>query len=179
MVSHPAPRLMPACRRDEVHFDLVAGLVPLNLRSLTCSTEGRDLAPLSRLTQLEEFSCGAPFEPLTQPLPQLPALRKFCGNTADLQLLSSVSATLQELELVETDCDFRQPTTLAHFTRLHTLSIVHGVVRNFHPDMLPSTLRSITLMLDPPEPPPDDEVFPGLRAVARAPCWWSGDFGHG
>ena len=155
---------MPACRRNKDVFDLVAGLVPVNLRILAGDTTGRDLAPLSRLTQLEEFICGSQRDPLTQPLPQLPALRRLCGYIADLQPLSSVSATLETLELMGLgrDFDFRQPTTLAHFTRLRTLYAQFAVMRNFKPDVLPSTLRSITLVLDHPEPLQGDDDPPGL-----------------
>ena len=165
---------MPACRYDEGLFDLVAGLVPVNLRSLTCGTRGTDLALLSRLTQLKELICGDPDDPLTQPLPQLPALRKFRGFTADLQLLSSVSSRLETLELMgcEEEYDFRQPITLAHFTRLHTLFAEFGRVRNFHPDVLPSTLRSITWVhlesLQGDDPPGLDQslVLPAGGQVA-------------
>lgn len=164
MLQEPhKPHPTPACRPSRDHFDFAAGLVPVNLRILACGIRGRDLAPLSRLTQLEELTCGPPYDQLTQPLPQLPALRRFCGNTADLQLLSSVSAGLEKLELVGfgENFDFRQPTTLSHFTRLHTLCAQFAVIRNFHPDMSPSTLRSINFVLDPPEQPQDDEDPPG------------------
>ena len=60
------------------------------------------------------------------------------------------------------ECDFRQPTTLTHFTRLHTLSAQFAMIRNFHPGVLPSTLCSITLELGPPEQSQDVEDPPDL-----------------
>ena len=108
MLQEPhKPHPTPACRPSRDHFDFAAGLVPVNLRILACGIRGRDLAPLSRLTQLEELTCGPPYDQLTQPLPQLPALRKFHSNISDLQLLSSVMATLKELTLEGDSCDFQ------------------------------------------------------------------------
>ena len=83
--------------------------------------------------------------PIDQPIPQLPALHSSWVQTADLQVLSSVTATLEYLVLVAPDIDSGQPYTLAHFTCLEKLDVDAQTIRNFKPEVLPPTLCDITL----------------------------------
>ena len=80
------------------------------------------LALLARLMQLVQLELEVTQE-LTQPLPQLPSLLVLRVWTQDLQIVSSVALTLQELYLHAPSIDFRLPYTLARFTRLHTLFV--------------------------------------------------------
>ena len=109
--------------------------------------DSQDLAPLSRLTRLEVLRL--PWEiSLPEPLPQLPALTTFRGNTSNLQLLSPVVATLENLELSGNRLDFKQPTRLADFTRLRKLHCCFESYTFLDPDeprMLPPTLLSISM----------------------------------
>lgn len=117
-------------------------LLPVSLTRLEClwgwhSQQVPDLAPLSRLTRLEVLKFGDMINRIP-PLPQLPALRTFVGITSDLQILSSVTATLETLELWAEKFDFRQPTTLCCFTRLRSFKCGFKEVRNLHPDVFPA-----------------------------------------
>ena len=103
-----------------------------------------DLAQLTRLTQLKALHLQN-WNPLTQPLPHLPSLLSLQGRTEDLQPLSPVALTLQELRVEAPHFDFRPPNTLAHFTRLHTLSVTADTIRNFNPKVLPLSVGSITV----------------------------------
>ena len=146
-------------------------ILPVNIRYLSCYTPRGacpDLAPLTRLTQLVALHLAYTFE-LTQPLPQLPALLSLHVMTEDLQTVSSVAATLQELELYAADTDLRPPNTLAHFSRLHTLSLVPYEISNFSPKMLPPSLDSITVSSDlcGPMLDADDLVFPAGGHVVK------------
>ena len=152
----PSP-IIDACR-DLDFFCRVATprLLTGNITCLTVCSEPQglqypDLAPLSRLTRLEQFSI---FDvELNQPLPHLPALKSLWAFTSDLQLLTSVTATLENLDLYGETYDFRQRTTLSHFTRLcsFTYDFVKGV-ENLHPDVFPPTLRKITAALHDSQP---------------------------
>lgn len=128
------------------HYYMVVPLLPVNLKCLACDIPDRtswDLALLTRLTQLKQLKLRCE---LTQPLPKLPALSSLRVCTSDLQNLSSVTATVQELDLTAShSIDFKQPTTLAHFTCMHTLSITATMIRNFIPKVLPPTLGSIKI----------------------------------
>ena len=114
-----------------------------------------DLAPLSRLTRLDVLKFGD----MTNRIPRLalrapsrtvaagrtPALKTFVGITSDLQILSSVTATLETLQLWAEKFDFRQPTTLSCFTRLRSLQYGFKGVRNLHPDVFSPTLRHVAM----------------------------------
>ena len=65
------------------------------------------------------------------------------GSDISLQALSSVTATLELLDLVVPYIDFGLPYTLAHCTRLQTLHVDAESIRNFKPEVLPLTLREI------------------------------------
>ena len=107
----------------------------------------KDLAPLARLTQLKVLGTDSC---LTSPLPQLPALTKFVGRfISDFQALSGVSATLEHLTVLSADdLDFKQPVSLTHFTRLHTLVLSADSIRNFCPEVLPPNLRCMKLQVE-------------------------------
>ena len=103
-----------------------------------------------KLTQLKALHLDYHHH-LTQP--QLPSLLSLHVRTDDLQTVSPVAATLQKLELYAPHIDFALPNTLAHFTRLHTLSLVPATIRNFSPEVLPPSLGSITINGDVRGPP--------------------------
>ena len=58
------------------------------------------------------------WNPISQPLPQLPVLRTFIGVLSDLRLLTPVASTLENLELSGGDLDFEQPMRFTNFTCL-------------------------------------------------------------
>ena len=116
-----------ACRVAWRNFPAAVLLMPADIKVVGLGFEpppqqpcGQcpDLAPLATLAQLEELSL---ISPIDQPIPQLPALRFLQLKTSDLQVLSSVTATLEWLVLFAPDINFGQPFTLAHFTRLKRL----------------------------------------------------------
>ena len=156
-VPQPHTSAHPLCRVDhyiDVDVNLRVSLLPVNLKHLSCDTPEKacpDLAQLSRLTQLKQLKLQESLRPLTQPLPQLPALQ-YLQVWTDLQTVSSVASTLQELNLYARDINFRQPVTLALFTRLHTLSLAARTIRNFTPEVLPPNLCCVTIIYKDHEP---------------------------
>ena len=135
----------------------MASLVPLSLRTLECAaclewSPYYHLSSLSRLTRLEELLLS-PKARLCVPLPRLPALKRFRGNVPDLQFLTSAAATLEHLELTGDEQGFHQPTRLAVFTRLCKLNCSYKTcTQHLPPDtpqLLPPTLRSITITVYP------------------------------
>ena len=118
-----------------------------------------DLASLSRLTQLEALHLASPID---QPIPQLPALCFLWVQTADLQALSYVTATLKRLVLVAPDIDCGQPYNLAHFKRLKTLYVNAQTICNFKPEVLPPTLRAIGLGYNEKRSTLDEKLAPAF-----------------
>lgn len=116
--------------------------------------------------QLEELSLPS----FLQPLPQLPALRKFHSNISDLQLLSSVMATLKELTLEGDSCDFQ---LLTRFTRLNFLDVSFDHYDNLIASCLPRTLRKICLRI--PTPSSTELQFPagGQVCLLNHTLWWT------
>ena len=142
------PQQVVACRGSELTFPATVLQMPVDIRivsfrftSLSQPLPGGkcpDLAPLTRLAQLQELRL---YSPIYHPIPELPALRTLRVVTSDLQALSSVAGTLESLNLVVPYIDFGLPYTLAHFTRLNILHVDAQTIRNFKPEELPSTLR--------------------------------------
>ena len=128
---------------------MVGIILPASLRVLEILPDGDytpDVAVLSRLTRLEtlEMSC---WNPIPQQLPQLPVLRTFIGVLSDLQLLTPVASTLENLELSGGDLDFEQPMRFTNFTCLRKL---HLSFFNYTPlvptsALLPPNLPSMTM----------------------------------
>ena len=133
----------PLCRED-VRFTI---FVPSNLKYLSCPTPlgaRPDIAAQSRLTQLVVLDLDFSGE-LTQPLPPLPALLFLHVWTEDLQTVSSLAPTLQELSLYALHIDFRPPNTLAQFTCLVSFSCKQRCVVAWHSMTLGIPLGSFSL----------------------------------
>ena len=111
-----SPQQVVACRDSELTFPATMELMPAGVRiasfrfaSLSHQLpRGKcpDLAPLTRLAQLEKFRL---YNSIYHPIPQLPALRTLRVMTSNLQALSSVAATLESLNLVVPYIDFGLP----------------------------------------------------------------------
>ena len=174
-----------ACRVSCLDFPATVLLMPADIRCVDLQFDapmpqpGRqcpDLAPLSRLTQLEELHLATQLEelylafPTDQPLPQLPALHILRVQTADPQALFSVTATLEWLMLVAPDIDFEQPYTLAYFACFKGLDVDAQTIRNLKPEVLPPSLHDITLAYTEWHAMPDENlapVFPVVGTVDR------------
>ena len=136
-----------ACRIPPDTFPTIVSLMPADIKSLSLACEdiyrGRpNLAPLTRLAKLEDLTL---YCSIVKPIPQLPALHRLYVETSDLQLLSPAAAALESLQLRADRIDFGQPYTLVHFTRLTSLYVSAESIDNFKPEVLPSTLRDISL----------------------------------
>ena len=161
------------------HVPAVVLLIPADIRTLGFTSkvvhqdnepveEYPDLAQLTSLTRLERLWL---MSPVALPLPQLPALTELVVYTSDLQALSSVTGTLQHLDLVTADINFDQAYTLAHFTCLCSLIVDARIISNIKPEVLPPTLREITLSYIPHATLEDTctPVFPDGGAILDNP----------
>ena len=165
-MSQSLTQLQSAFREDV----RCGAFLPSNLKYLTCHTPAGarpNLAVLSRLTQLVVLNLEYSAE-LTQPLPQLPALLLLHLWTQDLQLVSSVATTLQELSLYAPHIDFRPPNSLTRFTRLHTLSLVAQTICGFTPEVLPPSLGFITIRYEGHHGQSADQLaFPAVGDIVK------------